>query len=737
MEISPKFRQWLIEPSPRITGSDQRRQASLLSSFLLLTIVLASVVETITLFWIDLPGYTGYRQTILAVVLFVVIYFISRTEYIRLAALLSVTVASLAIFLTGLAQPTGILGGLLDFMILPLWLASLYLSMRSLLALILASMLFVLAIPWLNPTVTWSHILVGPFSFLLATAAMLVVFTNHRNQLERDRQAELTRKEERSAREAARANALLRVAERMSAQLDLDSLLYVICEEVATAFDTPVSLLALRDPRQDTLVPAAAAGISPELIKRIPPMPVGQYGGQLKEFGMFPGLPGQQQFPGFPNDRLFKRLNLGALAYAVMRYENENIGVLTAIARGERETFSEDELLLLQGLARQAALAITNTRLFKDARRRLERLQALRAIDLAIISNYDLRLRLDVLLKQISEQLQVDAVVILLMDAERLHLEYGASCGLHGSTLRFTRLRLGEGIAGRAARQNEILHIADLQADPQTLAYSPSLAREGFRSYYAAPLIAQGKLQGVLEIFHRTLLNPDTEWLGFLEALAGQAAIAIENTTLFEDLQRTNMELSEAYDSTIEGWSRALDLRDKETEGHTQRVTELTLELARDFDFSETELEHIRRGALLHDIGKMGVPDEILLKPGKLTEAEWTVMRKHPEFAHEMLLPIIYLRPALDIPYCHHEKWDGTGYPRGLKGEEIPLTARIFAVVDVWDALTSDRPYRSALSHEDALTYIRERTGRHFDPQVVDSFVALLERRSGRVPASA
>ena len=729
MEISRKFRRWLIEPSPQITGSDQRRQASLLSSFLLLTIVLASIVETITVVWIDRADYTGYRETIVAVILFVAIYAISRTKHIRLAAFLSVIVASLAIFLTSLSQPSGILGGLLDFMILPLWLASLYLSMRSLLALILASILAVLAIPWLNPAVTLSHILVGPFSFLLATAALLVVFTSHRNQLERDRQAELSEKEERSAREAARAKALLRVTERMSAQLDLDSLVNVICEEVRMALDTPVSLLALYDPGQDTLVPAAAAGLPPELLQSISAIPPG-YSPKLGEFGVFPTIPSPEQFPGSPDSELFKSRKLGALAFAAMQYENKNIGVLTAIAREERQDFSEDELLLLQGLARQAALAITNTRLFKDARRRLEHLQALRAIDVAIISNYDLRQRLDVLLKHITEQLGVDAVVILLMDANRQYLEYGASCGLHSSMLRFTRLRLGEGIAGRAAQQSEILHIHDLQADPQTLAYSPSLVHEGFRSYYAAPLIAQGKLQGVLEIFHRTTLNPDAEWLGFLEALAGQAAIAIENTSLFEDLQRTNVELSQAYDTTIEGWSRALDLRDKETEGHTQRVTDLTLELARSFGFSEMELEHMRRGALLHDIGKMGVPDEILLKPGKLTKGEWRVMRKHPGLAHEMLLPITYLRPALDIPYCHHEKWDGSGYPRRLKGEEIPLTARIFAVVDVWDALTSDRPYRPALSPEDSLAYIRAETGTHFDPQVVAAFVTLLERRS-------
>jgi putative nucleotidyltransferase with HDIG domain len=251
-------------------------------------------------------------------------------------------------------------------------------------------------------------------------------------------------------------------------------------------------------------------------------------------------------------------------------------------------------------------------------------------------------------------------------------------------------------MAGKAALRSEVMQIRDLQIDPMALTDSPTLAGHGFVSYFAAPLIAQGRVVGVLEILHRSMIDPSVEWLSFLEALAGQAAIAIENTTLFEDLQRTNEELENAYDATIEGWSHALDLRDKETEGHTQRVTELTMELARTFGFGEAELVHIRRGALLHDIGKMGVPDNILLKEGKLTDEEWGVMRQHPLFARDMLLPIHYLRPALDIPMFHHERWDGSGYPCGLKGEEIPLTARIFAVVDVWDALTSDRPYRAA-----------------------------------------
>jgi putative nucleotidyltransferase with HDIG domain len=192
-------------------------------------------------------------------------------------------------------------------------------------------------------------------------------------------------------------------------------------------------------------------------------------------------------------------------------------------------------------------------------------------------------------------------------------------------------------------------------------------------------------------------------------------------------LQHSNAELALAYDATIEGWSHALDLRDKETEGHTQRVTEMTLALARRVGrFGEAELVHMRRGALLHDIGKMGVPDSILLKPGPLTEAEWGVMRRHPIFAYEMLRPIEYLRPALDIPYAHHEKLDGTGYPRGLKGEEIPLAARLFAVIDIWDALRSDRPYRPAWPEDQVRAYLTGLAGSHLDPELVSAFLEML-----------
>ncbi|MBC7293789.1 MAG: HD-GYP domain-containing protein, partial [Thermoleophilia bacterium] len=216
------------------------------------------------------------------------------------------------------------------------------------------------------------------------------------------------------------------------------------------------------------------------------------------------------------------------------------------------------------------------------------------------------------------------------------------------------------------------------------------------------------------------------EWVAFLEALAGQAAMGLDAARLFGELERSNIELTMAYDATIEGWSRAMDMRDKETEGHTLRVTELTVQLARVLGVPEEQIVHIRRGALLHDMGKLGIPDAILLKPDRLTPEEWEIMRRHPQYAYEMLSPIEYLRPAIDIPYCHHERWDGTGYPRGLKGEEIPLAARIFAVADVWDALTSNRPYRPACPEEKALAYIREQAGRQFDPQVVEAFLGLM-----------
>jgi putative nucleotidyltransferase with HDIG domain len=227
---------------------------------------------------------------------------------------------------------------------------------------------------------------------------------------------------------------------------------------------------------------------------------------------------------------------------------------------------------------------------------------------------------------------------------------------------------------------------------------------------------------GVLEIFNRRPLPSDPEWLNFFEALADQAAIAIENASLMDTVEQANQEMLAAYDDTIQGWAHALELRDGETEGHSQRVLQMTLAIARSMGFDDAQLVHMKRGALLHDIGKMAIPDAILFKPGPLTADEWEIMRKHPMLAYRLLAGISFLCPALDIPYCHHERWNGSGYPRGLAGEEIPLAARIFAVVDVWDALLSDRPYRNAWDEQQAADYLRQNAGILFDPAVVAAF---------------
>ncbi len=370
----------------------------------------------------------------------------------------------------------------------------------------------------------------------------------------------------------------------------------------------------------------------------------------------------------------------------------------------------------------------------KQVKLQLQRMSALSEIDRAISSSLDMRLSLDILLSEVLSQLDVDAASILLLNESNLTLEYLTGKGFRALSIRQSRIRLGEGHTGQVGLERKTLHIPNLLEAREQFGRADLLKHEEFRDYFGVPLVAKGMLKGVLEIFHRSSLDPDLEWVSYLETLCGQAAIAIDNAQLFEGMQKSNLELMAAYDATIVGWSHAMDLRDKETEDHTQRVTELTLKIAEKMGISQQKQVQIRRGALLHDIGKLGVPDQILLKRGKLSEEELAIMRQHPAHAFEMLSSIAYLRPALDIPYCHHEKWDGSGYPRGLKGEQIPLAARIFAVVDVWDALTSDRPYRPAWTKDKTLAFIKEQSGRHFDPGVVDVFLELISY-SGAKPA--
>lgn len=355
----------------------------------------------------------------------------------------------------------------------------------------------------------------------------------------------------------------------------------------------------------------------------------------------------------------------------------------------------------------------------------VRRLSALHRIDTAIAGAIDLRLALGVVLEQAIAQLGMDAARVLLLDPVTFILEYVTGRGFRTVAAMKSGIRLGESFAGRAALERRSIQATDPAWIKENPGFAALWSGEGFAACYCVPLISKGEVKGVLEVFHRTPCVIDADWQAFLETLAEQTAIAVDSAQLFKKLQHSTMELSLAYDETIKGWSRALDLRDKETGDHTRRVTEMTVRLAKKMGMNDADLVHVRRGAMLHDIGKMGVPDAILLKPGPLTEIEWETMFQHPQFARDVLSPVSYLRQALDIPYSHHEKWDGSGYPQGMKREQIPLAARVFAVVDVWDSLRSDRPYRAGWPADKVLEYLRSKSGSHFDPTAVELFLGM------------
>lgn len=356
-------------------------------------------------------------------------------------------------------------------------------------------------------------------------------------------------------------------------------------------------------------------------------------------------------------------------------------------------------------------------------------LESLHTIDLAIASSESQQSVLDIILAQAMERLGIDAADILLFDAEEAALILGARVGFHTEALLHTRLRPGEGFAGRALQSPEVIVFNDLDTHEESFSRSPAFSAEGFFFYAGKRLIVKGKIVGVLELYRRSPFRQYPSWELYFKTLAGQAAVALDNSSLLNSLRRANEELLEANEATIEGWAEALELRDRETEGHSRRVTGMTLDLARRFGIEGGDLDCVRHGALLHDIGKMGIPDSILLKPGPLSAEEFEVMKRHPAIARDLLSRFRFIDKALDIPYCHHEKWDGSGYPRGLSGEAIPLSARLFAVVDVWDALRSDRPYRAGWSEEKVLAHIVSLSGSHFDPEAVEAFIELRRTR--------
>jgi putative nucleotidyltransferase with HDIG domain len=315
----------------------------------------------------------------------------------------------------------------------------------------------------------------------------------------------------------------------------------------------------------------------------------------------------------------------------------------------------------------------------------------------------------------------------MLYSREKECLYFSASTTSDSQALAGIPIPLKDSLAGTIFAKNTPLVVKNVDTDLRHNAAVDMQTHFQTHSLLGVPMRIQDRTTGVLEALNKKDGTFTEEDVKILTAIASQAAVAIENAQLVQALQ-------ESYESTLEGWAAALDLRDKETEGHSRRVTLLAVRLAQAAGMSSEAIACLRQGALLHDIGKMGIPDRILHKHGPLSEREKRIMQRHTTNAQTMLHSIAYLRSALEVPYCHHEKWDGSGYPRGLKGEEIQLAARIFTIIDVWDALRSDRPYRKAWPAKKTLAYMQAESGKTFDPRLLKIFLkalpAILETES-------
>lgn len=361
-------------------------------------------------------------------------------------------------------------------------------------------------------------------------------------------------------------------------------------------------------------------------------------------------------------------------------------------------------------------------------KRSSRRMDTLYNLDTVINTSFDLKTILTMFLNMIVEQAEADAAAFLIYDDYLQLLKFESGLGFHTNLEQATaQIPIGFSLAGKAAISRKTLHIPDLSKIEKNETLDNLVNTEKFVAYYAIPMIVKGDLKGILEIFQRSGSHNGSEWLSYIETLANRAAVAIDNTQLFTNLQQANLEMQLTYDITLEGWVHLLSLREKESLEHAQKIVRLTEKLSRMVGIQDKDLVHILRGALLHDIGKIVIPDHILFKPGPLDEEEWQIVRKHPTAAFSALNRIDYLKPATDIPYCHHEWWNGSGYPRGLVEQEIPLAARIFTVIDVWDALSQDRPYRKAWDSQKIRDHLKEQSGIQFDPFIVKAFLALLE----------
>jgi response regulator RpfG family c-di-GMP phosphodiesterase len=419
-------------------------------------------------------------------------------------------------------------------------------------------------------------------------------------------------------------------------------------------------------------------------------------------------------FPGIRSG-LYVPIMAGERAIGVISLESETV-----------DAFSQADERLVTTLAAQVGIALENARLFEQTVTRLKNIESLRQIDRAISSNFDMKSTLAIISETAQNQLGVCAVDILLYNQHSQILSFVYGHGFRSTGVSDINLDSKISLASQVVRGRKMIQLADLKG-VNADSLPSNLVSEGFVSYIGVPLLAKSKVNGVLEVFERSEIKHDRDWYDFLEAFAHQASIAIDNSGLFENLQKLNIEIASAYDTTIKAWAQTLEIRDVTYAGHASRVMDLSVKIASAMGLSGDAISHLRHGVLLHDIGMLGIPESILLNPGSLNEEQWKMVRKHPRIAYDLLSQIPNWRQALDIPYSHHEKWDGTGYPQGLKNDVIPLGARICALADVYDTLQMERPFRSAWDKTLAKNFIRDGAGSQFDPEVVRMFFSLIK----------
>jgi PAS domain S-box-containing protein len=527
------------------------------------------------------------------------------------------------------------------------------------------------------------------------------------------------------------ANGIAQVSATLSSTLELEPLLENVLQSSILAIPaSECGSVVLADERENLQIRAVWGYKDPRVLGYVFPPDRGYANIAFRECRPFvvQDVHGNASFSNNGDIPELHKIKSAIVAPLVVK--NRPIGVIAIESPEKKDAFTDDDLHLLTAMSASIALAIENARLFEDTQHQLSEIQAVYTVSSALRSAQTLSEALPIILDQLAEPLHASGASLELVDMETGEIVTELA---QGSWARVTgqRAPAGSGISGQVIATCRPYITSDVVADGKL--YAPDLIG-GLHAVACVPVIAAHQPIGSLWIGRQTPIMK--EEVNLLAAIGEMVGNAIQRMRLHEqterllaDLQVANRDLSMAYDKTLEGWAKALELRDKETEGHSRRVTDLTLRLARRMGISRQSFSHIRWGVLLHDIGKMGIADQLLRKPAALTSDEWVEMRKHPQYAYDLIHPIKFLRPALDIPFCHHEKWDGSGYPRGLKGEKIPLVARIFAVVDVYDALSNDRPYRRAWPRKKVLDYLHQESGKHFDPQIVEEFLALLNKK--------